>query len=97
MFSHADAQVHQMERSGREYGQELAAALVLASRGAGADNDMKRQMAQIVLREIGAEVKKLGETVPGYLVSAYELACRTGVRDELERSLAADARRRHAA
>jgi hypothetical protein len=89
----------ELERSGREYGEDLAAALVLASRRAGAANDLKRQMAKIVLREISAAVDTLrGASVPANLLAAYELACRAGVRGELERSLAAGAQAaRHAA
>ena len=96
MFTHSNIQKREVERSGREYGQELAAALVLASRRPGADNDMKRQMAQIVLREIAAAVKSIGEKVPGEDVKVYEAACRAGVRTELERSLAVEGAR-HAA
>lgn len=92
MFSQSEIELQdfereEMERSGREYGEELAAALVLASRRSGSDDTMKRQMAQIVLREIASAVKSLGQTVPGHLVRAYEAACRAGVRDELQRSL----------
>lgn len=97
MFSEFDTEKHEIEREGRELGEELAAALVLASRGPGADNDMKRQMAQIVLREIAAAVKKMGEVVPGELVKVYEAACRAGVQSELERSLGVVGHARHAA
>ena len=102
MFSQSEIELQdfereEIERSGREYGEELAGALVLASRRAGADDDMKRQMAQIVLREIAAAVKKLGETVPGELLIAYEASCRAGVRDQLERSLALGHETRRAA
>jgi hypothetical protein len=100
MFNPQTMTSAEIERSGHEYGSELAAALVLASRRADASNAMKRQMAQIVLREIGSAVQKLRQTTaPLLLVAAYEQACRAGVREELERSLAADSRQpaRHAA
>ena len=96
MFTQSDIHKREVERSGLEYGEELAAALVLASRRPGADNDMKREMAQIVLREIAAAVKSIGEKIPGELVKVYEAACRAGVRAELERSLAIEGAR-HAA
>jgi len=98
MFTELDTEMHEIEREGREYGEELAAALVMASRRPGADNDTKREMAQIVLREIASAVKTIGEVVPGELVKAYEAACRAGVRAELERNLAVNsAHARHAA
>ena len=96
MFTQSDIQKREVERTGREYGEELAAALVLASRRPGADNQMKREMAQIVLREIAAAVKSIGEKIPGEDVKVYEAACRAGVRAELERSLVVESAR-HAA
>ena len=90
----------EIERSGYEYGSELAAALVLASHQVETDLEIKRQMAQIVLREIEASVVALRATrTPLVLVSAYEQACREGVRGELERSFATHAYEpvRHAA
>ena len=90
----------EIERSGYEYGSELAAALVLASHQIETDLETKRQMAQIVLREIEASVVALRATrTPLVLVSAYEQACREGVRGELERSFATHAYEpvRHAA
>jgi hypothetical protein len=96
MFTQSDIHRGEVERSGREYGEELAAALVLASRRPGADNDMKREMAQIVLREIATAVKAIGEKIPGEDVKRYEAACRAGVRAELERSLSFQSAR-HAA
>ena len=90
----------EIERSGYEYGSELAAALVLASHQVETDLETKRQMAQIVLREIEASVVALRATrTPLVLVSAYEQACREGVRGELERSFATHAYEpvRHAA
>ena len=95
MFTQSDIKKREVERSGREFGEELAAALVLASRRPDTDNDMKRQMAQIVLREIATAVKAIGERVPGEDVKVFEAACRAGVRAELERSLGESAR--HAA
>ena len=90
----------EIEQSGYEYGHGVAAALVLASQRADADVDLKRQMAQIVLREIGSAVQTLRKaTAPLLLVAAYEQACRAGVRDELQRSVAAETQQpaRHAA
>ena len=52
----------EIERSGYEYGSELAAALVLASHQVETDLETKRQMAQIVLREIEASVVTLRAT-----------------------------------
>jgi hypothetical protein len=97
MFTEFDTETDEIEREGRELGEELAAALVLASRRPGADNDTKRQMAQIVLREIATAVKKIGETVPGELVKVYEAACRAGVSAELQRNLIETGSARHAA
>ena len=100
MFNPQTMTSAEIERSGHEYGAELAAALVLASRRADADIQMKRQMAQIVLGEIGSAVQKLRRSdAPLLLVAAYEQACRAGVRDELQRNLAGDAGQpvRHAA
>ena len=98
MFNPQTMTSAEIERSGHEYGTDLAAALVLASHRAGGDNQMKRQMAQIVLREIGSAVQKLRQTsAPLLLVAAYEQACRAGVREELERSLAAHAAHQTAA
>lgn len=89
MFTPQTMTSGEIERSGYEYGTELAAALVLASRGADANTELKREMAQIVLREIGAAVETLRtSSAPLLLVSAYEQACRAGVQDELERSIA---------
>jgi|SRR6186713_1907278 hypothetical protein len=90
----------EIERSGYEYGEELAAALVLASSRADADVRMKRDMAQIVLREIDSAVATLRNgKAPLLLVASYEEACRAGVRDELARSTASRAQQpdRHAA
>ncbi len=81
----------EIERSGFEYGTELAAALLLASSRANADNRLKREMAQIVLREIGSAVETLRlSKAPLILVAAYDQACRAGVREELARGMAAD-------
>ena len=88
----------EIEQSGYEYGKELAAALVLASHRARGDLATKREMAQIVLREIGAAVQALrGSSAPLLLVAAYDRACRAGVREELERSIAAEAAERNEA
>jgi predicted HAD superfamily phosphohydrolase len=90
----------EIEQSGYEYGAELAAALVLASSRPDADIRMKREMAQIVLREIDSAVDTLRDGMaPLLLVACYEQACRAGVRDELARRVgsAADHPSRHAA
>lgn len=99
MFSFNTMTSAEIEKSGYEYGAELAAALVLASSRAGADIGMKREMAEIVLREIRSSVDMLRAKAPLLLVAAYEKACRAGVRDELVRSMpnAADRLARHAA
>ena len=74
----------EFSRLGRERGQELAAALLLASNRGNADRALKRQMAQIVLRQIEAAVQRLRDTgVPADLSEAYERNARRGVRDEL--------------
>jgi hypothetical protein len=92
MFAPQNMTSAEIERSGYEFGTELAAALVLASNRADANIRLKREMAQIVLREIGSAVQKLRKaSAPLLLVAAYEQACRAGVRDELQRSIAADA------
>ena len=60
----------EIEQSGYEYGSELAAALVLASSQVETDLEIKRQMAQIVLREIEASVVTLRrDPAPLVLVS----------------------------
>ena len=90
----------EIEQSGYEYGTELAAALLLASSRLDADSGIKREMAQIVLREIDSAVANLRNgRAPLLLVASYEQACRTGVRDELARSVASAAHQpaRHAA
>ncbi len=88
----------EVRRLGSEYGQELAAALVLAS-SRGADRALKRQMARIVLGQIAAAVERLkGASFPGALTEAYERAAREGVHDELLKNQAIAARlERHAA
>jgi hypothetical protein len=100
MFDTQTMTSSEIEQSGYEYGTELAAALVLASHRVETDLETKRQMAQLVLREISASVDALRATrTPLVLVSAYEQACREGVRKELERSFATHAYEpvRHAA
>jgi hypothetical protein len=89
MFTPQTMTSAEIEKSGYEFGSELAAALVLASTRARADAFTKRAMAQIVLREIDASVQELRESyAPVLLIAAYEEACRAGVKDELERSFA---------
>jgi len=91
----------EIEQSGYEYGEELAAALLLASSRGDTDVRTKREMAQIVLREIDSAVKTLRSgNAPLLLVASYEQACRAGVRDELARSTASESQpepARHAA
>lgn len=83
---HTEAEVR---RLGAQYGQELAAALLLASSRGDADVALKRQMARIVLREIGSVVAKLSDSsFPAHLVAVYENAARAGVRDGLMKSQA---------
>lgn len=78
----------EIQQSGQEYGKELAAALVLASNRIGADTAAKREMAQIVLREIDSAVETLRKSsAPLLLIAAYEQACRAGVKEELTRSM----------
>lgn len=87
----------ELERSGREYGRELAAALVLASSRVGNHPELKREMSQIVVREIlksAADMRTASVAEP--LVRAYELACRAGVRCELQDRVASRAARRAA-
>ena len=89
MFNPKKMTSAEIEQSGLEYGKELASALVLASNRAGPDVETKRQMAQIVLREIDSAVETLRKSsTPLLLIAAYEQACRAGVRDELQRSMA---------
>jgi hypothetical protein len=73
---------------------------VLASSRADADIGMKREMAQIVLREIDSAVATLRKgRAPLLPVASYAQACRAGVREELARSMASAAYQpaRHAA
>jgi hypothetical protein len=73
----------QFRQIGAEYGRDLAAALLLAV-DRGADREAEHEMAQIVLREIGAAVQRLRETgLPELLVATYERACRQSCREEL--------------
>jgi glutamine synthetase type III len=89
MFNPQKMTSTEIEQSGLEYGKELAAALVLASNRTGADIEAKREMAQIVLREIDSAVETLRKSsAPLILIATYEQACRAGVRDELQRSMA---------
>ncbi len=73
-------------RTGAEYGQDLAAALIRAGRDL--SKDQKRHMAQIVLREIAAAIDDLrGAGIPEPQVRAFERACRHACRDELLRAV----------
>jgi hypothetical protein len=79
----------EVRRLGRDYGHELAAALLLASRQPGADRALTRQMTQIVLREIDAAVLKLRNAAfPAELTAIYERGAKQGVRDVLLKSRA---------
>jgi hypothetical protein len=99
MFNPLHSSPKEIEQLGREYGSELAAALVLASRRSGADTQVKRDMAKIVLREIGTAIDELRRAeYPLAVVQAYEHGAREGVRDLIERSFVREAERtRHAA
>lgn len=82
-MSHSVDVAQRTHRLGREFGQDLAAALVLAS-GRDANRNVKREMAQIVLRQINAAVERLaGSDFPPVLIEAYKQSAREGVRDEL--------------
>jgi hypothetical protein len=92
MFNPLHSSPREIEQLGREYGSELAAALVLASRRTGADTPMKRDMAKIVLREIGTAIDELRRAeYPFEVVEAYEHGAREGVRDLIERSIVREA------
>jgi hypothetical protein len=99
MFNPLHSSPGEIEELGRGYGSELAAALVLASRRAGADREMKRDMAKIVLREIGTAVDELRRAeYPSHVIAAYDRGAREGVRDLIERSFVREAEHtRHAA
>ena len=86
MFAaHQTAEVFD-SRTGAEYGQDLAAALIQAGRDL--DKDQKRQMSQIVLREIASAVGDLrADGIPERQVEAFERACRQACRDELLRAV----------
>lgn len=85
---------NQLQQAGKEFGSDLAAALVLAAQGADEDRQLKKQMSQIVLREISASVDCLrGRQLPEALVAVYERACREACRDELLSKLQRDAYR----
>jgi hypothetical protein len=94
MFNPLHSSPREIEQLGREYGSELAAALVLASRRSGADTQVKREMAKIVLREIGTAIDELRRAeYPLAVVQAYEHGAREGVRDLIERSFVREAER----
>jgi hypothetical protein len=76
----------EIRRLGGEYGEELAAALVLAS-NRGADHALKREMARLVLYRIEGAVEQLRHAAyPDALLAVYEQAVRKGVHDELVRN-----------
>jgi len=78
------AQAQEIQKLGREFGRELAAALVLASEQAGDDRNLTRQMARLVLLQIEGAVRKLRDAAfPRDLLAVYEKACREGVHAEL--------------
>ena len=73
-------------RTGAEYGQDLAAALIRA--GKDLDQEQKRQMSKVVLREIAAAVEALRASgIPERQVGLFERACRQACRDELLRAV----------
>ncbi len=89
----------EMARMGREYGQELAAALVLASSRNAGDRGLKTHMAWLVLQQIDAAVERLRKAgLPTDLGDVYQHGARQGVHDELVESgaVAADTYRRAA-
>jgi len=78
----------ELHRIGKDYGKELAAALVLASSRDGADRALKRQMAQIVHKLIEGAVRDLTNIAfPIDLILIYERGVREGVREELLKSV----------
>jgi hypothetical protein len=84
----------QVRRLGNAYGRDLAAALVLASSQPGADRGLKRQMSQIVVREIDAAILKLRKgAFPAELTEIYARGAKEGVRDELLKTRAANVNR----
>jgi hypothetical protein len=79
----------EVRQAGAEYGQDLAGALFLALERGGGGTELKRELAAIVLREIGAEVKRLRESaMSDALLKIFELACREGCREALLGGLA---------
>ena len=73
-------------QSGSDYGQDLAAAFVLASR-VGVDQELTRHLTRIVLREISATVQTLRDAqLSVSVIDAYEHACLAACREELLRS-----------
>ena len=98
MAQDIEAQTLSLRNSGAELGRDLAAAYVLATVNRPADRDSKRQMAQIVLREICSAVEKLRTAdFPDRLVIAFEHACREACRQELLGAIEAPAAAREAA
>lgn len=94
MFNPLHSSPQEIEQLGRDYGSELAAALVLASRRSGTDTQVKREMAKIVLREIGTAIDELRRAEYSIeVVQAYEHGARDGVRDLIERSIVREAER----
>jgi hypothetical protein len=78
--------VKSIRQSGAEYGQDLAAAMIVA--GKGLDRDQKRRMSQLVVREIAAAVQNLRDAgIPATAVESFERACREACRDELLRAV----------
>ena len=75
-----------IRQSGAEFGQDLAAALIVA--GKGLDRDAKRRMSQLVIREIAAAVQNLRDAgIPATAVESFERSCRDACRDELLRAV----------
>jgi hypothetical protein len=74
-------------RSGGEFGRDLAAALIAASRDF--DRDQQRKMARIVLRQIVGAVQMLVDAgFPAPVVAEFDRACRDACRAELLEAVA---------
>jgi len=74
-------------QSGSDYGQDLAAAFVLATSRGAADQELTRHLTRIVLREISATVQTLRDAqLSVSAIDAYEHACLAACREELLRS-----------
>ena len=98
MAENIEAQAGALRTQGAELGRDLACAFILATVDRPADRDAKRQMGQIVLREISAAVRGLRDAgLAETLVAAFDSACRQACREQLLAALPADAAARQAA